>query len=136
MNPGTKPSSSWTRSQKTSWHLIDLENVHKSLNLDSKFGMTFSDIHILNDSASKLWALENGRIHIIDTNSQTSSKKAKRVLLLFSTLKTRNRISQWPWVVTGTSLGSHIAPIIAFSYLVAPTHLSIALSKDSLKEFR
>ena len=70
---GSKVVVSWTRAQKTSWHLIDLENVHKSLNLDSKFGMTFSDIHILNDSASKLWALENGRIHIIDTNSQTIS---------------------------------------------------------------
>lgn len=70
---GNKIIVSWTRSEKNSWHLIDLENVHKSLNLNTKFGMTFSDIRILNDSASKLWALENGHIHIIDTNSQTIS---------------------------------------------------------------
>ena len=70
---GNKIIVSWTRSQKTSWHLIDLDNVTKSVNLDAKFGMTFTDIHILNDSASKLWALENGRIHIIDTNSQSIS---------------------------------------------------------------
>ena len=61
----------WTHDQKTTWHLIDLENAQKSINLTTKFGMTFSDIRILNDSASKLWVLENGRIHIIDTENQT-----------------------------------------------------------------
>ena len=70
---GNKVIVSWTRSEKTSWHLIDLDNVHKSLDLNAKFNMTFSDVRIINDSASKLWALENGHIHIIDTNNQTIS---------------------------------------------------------------
>ena len=35
--------------------------------------MTFTDIRISNDSASKLWALENSNIHIIDMSNQTIS---------------------------------------------------------------
>lgn len=63
----------WTRNNKTTWHIFDLENSDKSINLSRKYGMEFSDIKIANDSASKLWALEKGNIHIIDTNSQTIS---------------------------------------------------------------
>lgn len=63
----------WTRDDKTTWHLVDLENPSKSTNLNKKFGMTFTDIRISNDSASKLWALENGNIHIIDMSNQTIS---------------------------------------------------------------
>ena len=63
----------WTRDDKTTWHLIDLENTDKSTNLNKKFGMTFTDVRISNDSASKLWALENGNIHIIDISNQTIS---------------------------------------------------------------
>ncbi|MBP5656483.1 PEGA domain-containing protein [Candidatus Saccharibacteria bacterium] len=63
----------WTHDQKTTWHLVDFENSSKSINLNKKFGLAFTDIRIANDSASKLWALENGNLHIIDTSNQTIS---------------------------------------------------------------
>lgn len=63
----------WTRDEKAAWYLFDLENASKSINLSKKFGMDFSDIRIANDSASKLWALEKGNIHIIDLSNQTIS---------------------------------------------------------------
>lgn len=70
---GNKALLTWTHSQKTTWHLVDFENSTKSINLNKKFGMTFTDIHIANESASKLWALENGNVHIIDTSNQNIS---------------------------------------------------------------
>lgn len=63
----------WTRNEKTTWHLFDLENAEKSVNLSKKYGMDFTDIRIANDSASKLWALEKGNVHIIDLSNQTIS---------------------------------------------------------------
>ena len=63
----------WSRNNKTTWHLLDLENIGNSINLNDKFGMDFSDVRILNDSASKLWALEKGNIHIIDNGNHTIS---------------------------------------------------------------
>ncbi|MCR5572914.1 MAG: PEGA domain-containing protein [Candidatus Saccharibacteria bacterium] len=70
---GNKVLLTWAHDGKTTWHLVDLENADRSVNLNKKFGMTFTDIHISNDSASKLWALENGNIHIIDMGNQTVS---------------------------------------------------------------
>lgn len=63
----------WTRDKKTTWHIFDLQNADKSVNLSKKYGMEFTDIRIANDSASKLWALEKGNMHIIDLSNQTIS---------------------------------------------------------------
>ena len=63
----------WTRDKKTTWHIFDLQNADKSVNLNKKYGMEFTDIRIANDSASKLWALEKGNMHIIDLSNQTIS---------------------------------------------------------------
>lgn len=70
---GNKVLVTWKRNDKTTWHILDLENIEKSINLNEKFGLEFNDVRILNDSASKLWALEKNNIHIIDTSSHTIS---------------------------------------------------------------
>jgi len=63
----------WTHNETTSWHLLDLEDAEHSINLTERYNINFTDIKIANDSASKLWALESGRIRIIDTSSHTIS---------------------------------------------------------------
>ena len=63
----------WTIDSKTSWHVVDLEHNENSANLSDKFNLPFDSILVANDSASKLWALENGNLRIIDTNNFTIS---------------------------------------------------------------
>lgn len=70
---GNKLLATWTLEQNTTWYLIDLDNAAKSINLNKAFGINFNSIRISNDSASKLWALENGNLHIIDTSNHTIS---------------------------------------------------------------
>lgn len=63
----------WTVNSKTSWHLVDLEHPENSINLSKKFNLAFDSILIINDSASKLWALENQNLRLIDVNNLTIS---------------------------------------------------------------
>jgi hypothetical protein len=63
----------WVLDDKTSWHLIDLEHSDASINLTKRLNLDFESILIANDSASKLWALENGNLRLIDANNLTIS---------------------------------------------------------------
>lgn len=58
----------WTKNGTTSWHFVDLEHSEQSINLNKQFNLSFSDIRAANDSASKLWAVENDNLHLIDIN--------------------------------------------------------------------
>ena len=70
---GNKIIANWTRNDTTTWHIIDLEDAKRSINLSKRYGATFTDIRISNESASKLWILEKNNIRIIDTSSHTIS---------------------------------------------------------------
>ncbi len=63
----------WTNGEDTSWHLVDIEHSENSTNLSKKFNLTFDSILTSNDSASKLWALENGNLRLIDADNFTIS---------------------------------------------------------------
>ena len=63
----------WTVEEKATWYLVDLEDIENTINLTSKFSLNFSKILIANDSASKLWVIEAGNLHLIDTSNLTIS---------------------------------------------------------------
>jgi len=63
----------WTIDDNTSWHLVDLEHTDTSINLTKRFNLNFDSILIANDSASKLWSLEDGNLRLIDTSNLTIS---------------------------------------------------------------
>ena len=63
----------WTHGEITDWILLDIENPTNSINLTNKFGLYFNNILIANGSASKLWAIENGNLHLIDLSNSTIS---------------------------------------------------------------
>mgnify|MGYP002623039641 CR=1 FL=1 len=63
----------WTTEEKSNWYLVDLETVENTINLTEKFSLKFTNILIANDSASKLWALEDGNLHLIDASNLTIS---------------------------------------------------------------
>ena len=62
-----------TTDDKSSWHIINLNHPDRSVNLTQKFNLDFESILIANDSASKLWVLENGNLRIIDVDNLTIS---------------------------------------------------------------
>ena len=63
----------WATETDTNWYLVDLENEKNAINLSEKFQLDFEDIQIANDGATKLWALENNRLHTINVNELTIS---------------------------------------------------------------
>ncbi len=69
----SKLIAKWTVDDKTSWHLIDLENPDNSVNLSKRFNLNFDSILIANDSANKLWIIENGNLRMIDAQNLTIS---------------------------------------------------------------
>ena len=71
--PNNRFVAKWTIDDTTSWHLVDLEHPENSINLSKKFNLAFDSILITNNSASKLWALENTNLRIIDVNNLTIS---------------------------------------------------------------
>ena len=72
-NNNSRIIAKWTIDEKTSWHLIDLEHSDASIDLTKQLNLDFDSVLIANDSASKLWALENGNLRLIDTNNITIS---------------------------------------------------------------
>ena len=71
---GNKVILTWKDGDNLYWYLADLETPESSINLTSKFGYSFSSILIANDSASKLWAVEGGNLHLIDLGNLTIHK--------------------------------------------------------------
>ena len=58
---------------KNEWVLIDLNDLSRSLNITNEFGVGFSDIKIINNSASELLALRDNNLQKIDLNSRSLS---------------------------------------------------------------
>ena len=62
----------WTTDSAASiWYLVDLDNIDSTINLTAKYSLNFSNILIANDSASKLWVVETGKLHLIDTSNSS-----------------------------------------------------------------
>ncbi|MBP5633547.1 PEGA domain-containing protein [Candidatus Saccharibacteria bacterium] len=75
----------WTRDEETTtWHLLDLEHSENSINLSSKLSLDFTDVQIMNDSASKLWALESGKLHSIDLDNLSISGPIAENVIIFA----------------------------------------------------
>ena len=55
------------------WVLIDVRNVKNSINLSKEFGVNFSDVVILDNSANNLLAIQNGNLHKIDVSGKSIS---------------------------------------------------------------
>lgn len=58
----------WIRNDNVNWYLVDLNDESKTIDLTTRFGFNFTQINAINDSATKLWALENNNLHVIDAN--------------------------------------------------------------------
>ena len=69
----SKALINWTHDEVTDWIVLDIEKPANSINLTNKFGLLFNDVLIANGSASKLWAIENGNLHLIDLSNSTIS---------------------------------------------------------------
>lgn len=56
------------------WILIDLRDVKKSLNLTRTFGLNFTEVEMIDDSATQLFALENQQLRKISISDQAVSR--------------------------------------------------------------
>lgn len=61
-------------SEATEWILVDLRDVKKSLNLTRTFGLNFTDVEMIDDSATQLFALENQQLRKINIAEQAVSR--------------------------------------------------------------
>lgn len=57
----------------TEWVLIDVREPQKSINITREFGGSFSNVQILDNSASNLLAVQNGNLHKIDVSGKSLS---------------------------------------------------------------
>ncbi len=70
---------SWTHAnddntaELTHHYIADLKSPDKSVNLSEQFNLNFTRILLANDSASKLWVIEEGSLRSIDTTNLTIS---------------------------------------------------------------
>lgn len=55
------------------WAVINFKTIKESMNLTKKFNLDFSDIKLATNSAMRLWAFENGNIHILDVGGASLS---------------------------------------------------------------
>ncbi len=62
-----------TNAETTTWLLLNLNDVKKSINLSETFGVGFSEINSLNNSADNLFALRNHNLQRIDINNKSIS---------------------------------------------------------------
>lgn len=75
----------WTRDEDVaSWHLFDFEHSENSINLSNKLGLDFSDIQIADGSASKLWALADGKLYSIDMGKYSVSDSIAENVIIFA----------------------------------------------------
>ncbi len=56
------------------WILVDLRDVKKSLNLTRTFGLNFTEVEMIDDSATQLFALENRQLRKISIADQAVSR--------------------------------------------------------------
>ena len=56
------------------WILVDLRDVNKSLNLTRTFGLNFSEVEMIDDSAMQLFVLENQHLRKVNIADQAVSR--------------------------------------------------------------
>ena len=56
------------------WILVNLRDIKQSLNLTRTFGMNFTQVAMIDDAASQLYALENQHLRKINIGSQAVSR--------------------------------------------------------------
>lgn len=61
-------------SGNSDWILVDLRDTKKSLNLTKTFGLSFTQIEMIDDSATQLFALENHQLRKINIGDQAVSR--------------------------------------------------------------
>ncbi len=59
---------------KAEWILLNLKDVKRSLNLTQTFGLNFAQVEMIDDSANRLFVLENHHIRRINTSDGTISQ--------------------------------------------------------------
>lgn len=76
-----------TYEQKSEWILIDLKDTKKSLNLTQTFGLDFTQVEMIDDSATQLFALENQQLRRINTGDQSISRVLLNNVVSFANSK-------------------------------------------------
>lgn len=69
----TKFLLKWTHEEIVEWHLIDTQKTESSINLTQAFQLNFTDLQIVDDAATKIWALESGNLRLIHVDTTTIS---------------------------------------------------------------
>lgn len=69
---------------ETSWILVNLRNVEKSLNLTKSFGLQFEQVAMIDTAANQLYALENQQLRKINTADGSMSKVLLDKVVTFS----------------------------------------------------
>lgn len=57
-----------------SWVVVNLRDIAKSLNLTETFGLNFERVEIIDNSANRLYVLENQHLRLIDISNKSLSK--------------------------------------------------------------
>lgn len=69
---------------ETSWVLVNLRNVEKSLNLTKSFGLQFEQVAMIDSAANQLYVLENQQLRKINTADGSMSKVLLNRIVTFS----------------------------------------------------
>ena len=73
---------------KAEWILIRLNDLSRSLNLTRTFGLDFTQVEMIDDSAAQLFALENQQLRRINTSDQSISRVLLNRVMSFANSKT------------------------------------------------
>jgi len=60
--------------EKVEWILLNLKDIKRSLNLTQTFGLNFAQVEMIDDSANRLFVLENHHIRRVNTSDGTISQ--------------------------------------------------------------
>lgn len=67
--------------------LVNLKDIKKSLNLTQSFGLDFTQVEMIDDSAAQLFALENQQLRRVNTNDQSISRVLLNNVVSFANSK-------------------------------------------------
>ena len=86
---------------KISWFVINLEDVKRSVNLTSEYGLNFTELKLVNNSADRLVGVENGNLREVNLSSSVSK-------VLLSNIKSFDLDGTNLSYVATTSTGKHL----------------------------
>lgn len=70
--------------EETSWVLVNLRNIEKSLNLTKSFGLQFDQVAMIDSAANQLYALENQQLRKINAADGSMSRVLLNRIVTFS----------------------------------------------------